>query len=231
MEKEELNLVLKPIGYAETCFKEKFGIPRQPGLCPHSLGKVILSAPYNRKEAIIGLETFSHIVIYFHAHKSDGEKLSIRPPRLGGNKKVGVFAAKSPNHPNGFCHSVVKLDLIDFNEGVIYFSNHDILDGSPIIDIKPYIPRWDSYPNASEGWLADANEIKNFQVKIEADFPLKTNQEKLIREVLSMDPRPAYKASSEEKNNEQIVYGFKILDFEVKFKIMGNEIVVTHIEA
>jgi tRNA (adenine37-N6)-methyltransferase len=214
---------LEIIGIAKTCFKEKFCIPRQAGLSPNSYGSIILSSPFNREESLRGLESFSHIMIFFSAHLSKSSSLVVRPPRLGGNKKIGVFATRSPFRPNGICSSIVKLDNVDHKNGVINFSNHDILNQSPIIDIKPYIPKWDIRESATNGWIEEFSDKNNLIIDFDNDLEIKEKIKKIISEVLSLDPRPSYKQSTKELKT----YAFRLDNYDVHFKyISENRILV-----
>ena len=150
---------LEPIGTIESCFKEKFGIPRQPGLAPAAQATLVLHPPYSNPGAMAGLEAFSHIwLIYiFHAIEKGKWKPTVRPPRLGGNKRTGVFATRSNFRPNPLGISAVKLEKIvpDGETIRLELSGVDLLDGTPVLDIKPYIPFADAHPDATSGWLTD----------------------------------------------------------------------------
>jgi tRNA-Thr(GGU) m(6)t(6)A37 methyltransferase TsaA len=151
---------IAPIGVISTPFKQKFGIPRQPGLAPAALGVIDITAPYDDINAFRGLEQFSHLWLLFHFHKHADKNWSplIRPPRLGGNEKIGVFASRSTFRPNGLGQSVVKLNEVSKDKGkvTITVSGVDLLDQTPIIDIKPYIPYSDSIPKAQAGYASEA---------------------------------------------------------------------------
>lgn len=211
------KIEFEPIGRCHTCYKEKFGIPRQSGLVPSSQGKIKLQKQFAREEALRGLKSFSHLIIYFFAHKvKTSRSLSVRPPRLGGNEKVGCFASRSPFRPNAICHSIVKLE--DIKEDVIYFSNHDILDGSPVLDIKPYIPEWDIFNDASNGWLAKTSDPKIVTVRFATDSSTPDNLKPLLTEVLSLDPTP--------RSHPKAEYTFFIDEYEVKIEYLNEVIVV-----
>ncbi|MGK5088911.1 tRNA (N6-threonylcarbamoyladenosine(37)-N6)-methyltransferase TrmO [Bdellovibrionota bacterium FG-2] len=223
-----------PIGVIQTCFKEKFGIPRQPGLTLNAEGLIKLNDDPNLRTAIRTLETFSHIwlVFVFHRHDSKNWKPSIRPPRLGGAKKVGVLASRSPHRPNPIGLSAVKLDKIDFDakDGPeIHVSGVDILDGTPILDLKPYLPYCDSIPEACAGWAEEP--IERVEVVFSAiaeeavrnhSFGKYPNLRKLIIEMLELDPRPAFQKRRMPPGSAQAEgtqYGFKLFEFDVKWKI------------
>ena len=171
---------IEPVGILRTCFGGKFGVPRQPGLCPSAWGILEFSEKYRSAEAVRGLEGFSHLWLIFGFHETadKGWHPTVRPPRLGGNERVGVFASRSTFRPNGLGLSLVKLDRIDFDahEGLqpplIRVSGVDLIDGTPIFDVKPYLPFVESVTDALCGYAAD--EISRLSVEIEpaamADF-------------------------------------------------------------
>jgi tRNA-Thr(GGU) m(6)t(6)A37 methyltransferase TsaA len=221
-----------PIGTVHSCFKDKFGIPRQSGLAPHATATLELFSPYNREEAWAGIESFSHlwIIFSFHQNIESNSKLSVRPPRLGGEKKLGVFATRSPFHPNFLGQSIVKLEKVQSEKGKISLtiSNHDLLDQTPIVDIKPYIPQYDYIPKAANGWI----EHKSFK-KIEVKFcsaalnflqqnNAPDNLQLLIEEILSLDPRAGY----QKKKHEQQIYRIQLYDIDVEWQFIENRIEV-----
>ncbi len=202
------RIQMNPIGKAITCYNEKFSIPRQSGLVPHSFGHIELKKEFKREEALRGLDSFSHLFLIWTPHQNNtiDNKLTVRPPRLGGNNKVGVFASRSPFRPNPICHSVVELDKIE--QFAIHFKNHDILDQTPILDIKPYIPEWDAFPSATSGWASE--NLKRIEVKFCDSILIDESFKTLIREVLSLGPQPQYQLSK--ANN----YGFRLNQHEVR---------------
>ncbi|NQD96459.1 tRNA (N6-threonylcarbamoyladenosine(37)-N6)-methyltransferase TrmO, partial [Pseudomonas sp. CrR25] len=137
-----------PIGFVRSCFKEKFAIPRQPHLAPAARGVLELLAPFDQGEAVQGLEQVSHVWLLFLFHQAleDKPRLKVRPPRLGGNQSLGVFASRATHRPNGIGQSVVKLDKVE--PGRLWLSGIDLLDGTPVLDIKPYVPYADSVADA-----------------------------------------------------------------------------------
>lgn len=199
---------MNPIGHAITCYNDKFSIPRQSGLAPHSFGHILLTKEFQREEALRGLDSFSHLILTWIPHQNNLQesKLTVRPPRLGGNNKIGVFASRSPFRPNSICHSVVEIDRIE--QFKIYFKNHDILNQTPVLDIKPYIPEWDIFPLASSGWASDS--IDKIEVKFATSISIDESFRLLIEEVLKLGPQPQYQRS---KAN---TYGFRINQHEVK---------------
>ena len=232
----------EPIGFLESCFKEKFGIPRQSGLVTQANGVIKLLNDPDLRTAIRSLESFSHIwlIFVFHEHGSQNWKPSIRPPRLGGAQKVGVLASRSPHRPNPIGLSAVKLDRVDpdaVDGPEIHVSGVDLLNGTPILDIKPYIPYADSIPNANAGWAKDpiqrmtvelteqAEAAIRIRAKNEAYFNLKS----LIIEMLELDPRPAFQQRRLPANQplaQGTCYGFKLFDFDVKWEIRDQKFIV-----
>lgn len=222
----------KTIGTIHSCFKEKFGIPRQPGLADHAKATLELLPPYNRPEAVAGLEGFSHIWIsfVFHAIKREEWKAMVRPPRLGGNRRIGVFASRSTHRPNPIGLSVVELDHIDTTNGkvILHLQGVDLLDGTPVLDIKPYLPYSDALPDATGGYAAIAPEQKMevfFSEEVDSTLALLDKQQpdlrKLIEQLLSLDPRPAY---SENRDDER-VYGMRLYDVDVKWQVVERGVV------
>src|SRR5690606_12481328 len=148
------SYTVSPIGYVRSCFKEKFAIPRQPQLAPAARGVLELVAPFDQIEAVQGLEQVSHVwlLFLFHLALEDKPRLKVRPPRLGGNQSIGVFASRATHRPNGIGQSVVKLDKVE--PGRLYLSGIDLLDGTPVLDIKPYVPYADAVPTAQNSIAA-----------------------------------------------------------------------------
>ncbi len=230
-----MTINITPIGIINSCFKEKFGIPRQPGLVKDSSAILELYPEFAREEAVRELGGVSHILIIFVFHKAASKnwKPTVRPPRLGGNKKVGVFASRSPFRPNPIGISAVKLEKIETanSKVLLHLSGIDILDKTPIIDIKPYLPYSDIIESATGGFALSAPEAKlkvNFLPNVietcekeEIKFP---NLQKIIIQILEHDPRPAYYSS--QKSDSEKILGIKIFDFDLKWKIKDNKIVV-----
>lgn len=244
--KKDGSFEFQPIGFLETCFKEKFGIPRQPGLVNEAKGILQLGKNPDIKTALRSLEGFSHLwlIFVFHQNESKNWKPSIRPPRLGGARKVGVLASRSPHRPNPIGISVVKLNEIDldFEKGPrIHIQGMDLLDGTPILDIKPYLPYADSVPTANSGW-ADEEILRvpvEFTAQAEATIDhyennvLCSNLRLLIRELLSLDPRPAFQKRQlpiDESHTQGTQYGFKLFNFDVKWEIRDKKFVVTQLK-
>ena len=210
-------------------YTEKFGIPRQSGIVDESVGRIVFEKEYRRKEALRGIEGYSHLWLIWQFSESMRDEWSptVRPPRLGGNKRVGVFATRSPFRPNPIGLSSVRFLGIEHteNEGdVILVSGADILNGTPILDIKPYLKYTDSHSDAVGGF---ADEVLGYG--LEVCFPAELlelvpekKRDALIK-VLKEDPRPGYKDGGDSE------YGMKYADFEVFFKVSGGILTVTRI--
>ena len=232
-----VKFAFQPIGIIRSCFPEKFGIPRQPGLVKEAHATLELLPPYDRIEALEGLEAFSHLwlIFVFHASLTESWKPTVRPPRLGGNKRVGVFASRSMFRPNPIGLSVVELERIDTaaRPPCLYLKGVDLLDGTPVLDIKPYLPYVDAIPNAQGGYAASSPEPR-LQVSFtsqaatqcasfEKTYP---HLEALIMQLLELDPRPAYYGADQVRTE----FGMRLLDFEVKWHVEGKQVRVLAIE-
>ncbi len=226
----------EPIGILSTCFKEKFGIPRQPGLVAGAEGVLKLRDEPFLKQAVRELEGFSHlwVVFVFHRHDSKAWKPSIRPPRLGGARKVGVLASRSPHRPNPIGLSAVRLKRIDLEAkgGIeIHLEGVDILDGTPVLDIKPYLPYADSIPDAKAGWAdepIERTEVEFSETALAAIVvrePKRPRLKDLITEMLSLDPRPAFQKRRMPPKSPEAQgtrYGFALHEFDVKWQIQDG---------
>ena len=213
---------MKIIGHIRTDFPSKFGIPRQSGLVPELKGIITFEPEFRNPEAFRGLEEFSHIWILWKFSKSEKEHWSatVKPPRLGGKKRMGVFATRSPYRPNDIGLSSVKLEKISFDEKtgpMLHVAGVDLLDGTPIFDIKPYIAYTDSHPEATEGFAGGVKE-KGLRVEFPKKFLEMLPEEK--REaaigVLAQDPRPAYDTDATR------LYGVEFAGFDVHFTVSGE---------
>lgn len=221
---------IEPVGFIKTPFKEKFGAPRQPGLAPSASAELELVAPYNDPDAVRGLENCSHVwlIFQFSENLKAGWKPLTRPPRLGGNEKLGVFATRSTHRPNAMGLSVVKLDSVDTHNGVrLKLSGIDLVDGTPIFDIKPYIPYSDSLPNAVYPGMDQPEPLHQavqFSEQALQTISREPELKALIVEVLKQDPRPAF------HSDEKRIYGISLDKFNVQFSINRDAIEVIAID-
>lgn len=231
-----MNNALTPIGYIQSPFKEKFAVPRQPGLAPSALASITLCDEANHEESVRGLAQFSHIwVLFLFSQNLDkGWTPTVRPPRLGGNTRVGVFASRATFRPNGIGMSVVELKAVRVEKGnvIIDIGSCDLVDATPIIDIKPYIPYCDCIPDAIGGYASAPPFLLEVTFSEAACAALDLKQQsahkmQVIKEVLAQDPRPAYKKG---KTDDKI-YAVHLFDMNVKFTVKANLITVTTIEA
>lgn len=218
------------IAYIHTDYNEKFGIPRQSGLAPSVQGRIVFEPEFRDPEAVRGLEGFSHIWLIWEFSKNRGKAWSptVRPPRLGGNRRMGVFATRSPFRPNPIGLSCVELSEVrlDDPEGpVIVVQGPDLLDGTPILDIKPYIPYADSFPDASIGFLSDATELQ-VHVVIPDNIReiLGERLTKEVSDVLQNDPRPTYQKDSDR------VYGVLFGGYNITFTVQEDVLTVNDAE-
>lgn len=225
-----MKFTVEPIAHIKSDFSSKFGIPRQSGLVDELEAKIIFEPQYRVPEAFRGLEGYSHIWILWQFSECADKEWSptVRPPRLGGNKRMGVFASRSPFRPNSIGLSCVKLISIDETEEngtVVTVSGADLLDGTPIIDIKPYLPYVDSHPDASGGFALQEKEGS-----LEVNFPrellsiIPHDKQEALTAVLKQDPRPQY------QNDPERVYGLEFAGFDVRFKIRDNLLTVVEIK-
>ena len=220
---------MKPIAHIYTDFKTKFGLPRQSGLVKEITGKIIFEKEYSIAEAFKGLEDFSHIwLLWEFSQVKKSWKPTVRPPLLGGNKRMGVFATRSPFRPNSIGLSCVRLEKIDYEPEygtVLYVSGCDIMNGTPIYDIKPYLAYCDSIPEAKGGFTESLGE-RRLEVIISEDFLSRVPKEKRseLLGVLQGDPRPSY------QNDPEREYGFSFAEYEIGFKVYGEKLTVTRIE-
>lgn len=226
------DFLFKAIAVVRSPFKDKFGIPRQPGLASAAKGVVKFNPDPDLRTALRAIEGFSHIWIVFVFHEHGGRKWkpSIRPPRLGGAEKVGVLASRSPHRPNPIGLSAVVLDRVDLDaEGgpELFVSGVDLLDGTPVLDVKPYLPYADAVSGASAGWAAAP--IERVPVSFECSLP--SDVRAMIVEVLELDPRPAYQKRKIPLSSDGASFGIEIEGFEVKYKIAGGGFIVTDVFA
>ncbi len=220
---------MKIIAKIQSDFDSKFGIPRQSGLVDELKAKIIFEPQFRVKDAVRGLEDFSHIWLLWNFSKSPvGEWTpTVRPPVLGGNERMGVFATRSPVRPNPIGLSVVRLEKIELDSKlgpILHVSGADLLNGTPIFDIKPYIPYADSYPEATGGFTQ-----RRVRYKLQVEFPphlleiIPEDKRVAIVKVLELDPRPSY----HEDPHRQ--YGFEFAGYDVRFVVMGDLLTVQEV--
>lgn len=221
---------LKSIAHIKTQFSDKFGIPRQSGMVKGVTAKIIFEPQYRNADAVRGLDGFSHIWLLWEFSESVRETWSptVRPPRLGGNKRMGVFATRSPFRPNPIGLSSVRLEKIEITAEhgpIIWVSGADILDDTPIYDIKPYLPFTDSHTDAKAGFTTEY-EGYSLNVNIDEGIKNKIPQDILdtVVELLAADPRPSYQSDANR------VYGMKFGGYEVKFTVDESELYVVSFE-
>ncbi len=223
-----MKFEFQSIGIIHSCFKEKFGIPRQPGLVAEASATLELLPPYNRPEAVRGIEQFSHIwvLFVFHGCLRSQWKPTVRPPRLGGNQRIGVFASRATYRPNPIGISPIKLERVEktANSVILHLKGVDLLDGTPVVDIKPYIPYADNVLDATAGFaetppphkqtITFSTAAAQRCIEMSESHP---NLRTMIEQLLQSDPRPAYKG--EEKDR---VYGMRLWDFDLQWRVVGD---------
>jgi tRNA-Thr(GGU) m(6)t(6)A37 methyltransferase TsaA len=216
------------IGVIYTDMPDKFGVPRQAGNVPELVGKIVFNPPYDDVRAFDGIDEYSHLWVLWQFSESVRDKFSptVRPPRLNGNTRKGVFATRSPFRPNNIGLSCVKLERVERanNRVVLYVSGVDMKNGTPVLDIKPYITYTDSRPEAVQGFAQDFVDYA-----LEVDFPqsllekIPANKQAGIIGILKQDPRPSY------QNDSERIYGVRYMNFDVRFKVNGNKLVVVDV--
>lgn len=220
---------MKTIAYIHTDFPAKFGIPRQSGIVEELKGVICFEPGYRNQEAFRGLEGFSHIWLIwtFSENVRDEWSPMVKPPRLGGKKRMGVFATRSPFRPNPIGLSCVKLERMEWdkNKGpLLYVAGVDLMDGTPILDVKPYLPYADCYPDAAGGF---AEDVRGYE--LEVVFPeellalIPQEKQKAIQHVLAQDPRPAYHEQPDRR------YGVEFAGFDVRFYVRDGILTVCEV--
>ena len=213
---------IEPIAYFHSPFPSKFGIPRQSGLVPELPGRIVFTPPYRHAEAVRGLEGFDYLWLIWEFHasaspKEGHEKLTVRPPRLGGNERVGVFASRSPFRPNSLglsCVRINKVELTDDEGPVIHVLGADLMDGTPIYDVKPYVSYADAHPDARSGFV-DQREWQPLEVEIADELASQFDAQQLkgLKQTLAQDPRPRY------HDDPHRIYGMSFAGHDVKFRV------------
>ncbi|WP_305813407.1 tRNA (N6-threonylcarbamoyladenosine(37)-N6)-methyltransferase TrmO [Photobacterium leiognathi] len=229
-----MSYSIDPIGIIHSPYKEKFAVPRQPGLVPSARSEIILQGAANSLEAVRGIEQFSHLwlLFLFDQNLEAGWRPTVRPPRLGGNERIGVFASRATFRPNGIGMSAVELKGVRHENGnvIIELGGVDLVDGTPIVDIKPYIPYSDSLPHAQGGFASSMPDLMPvcFSEAALNQLPVKNKAyyQTVISEVLAQDPRPAYKKGKPDPKQ----YAVHLFDFNVHFSVTEQQITVNQIE-
>lgn len=224
-------MIIEPIAYIRTEFPEKFGIPRQSGLARQLQARIIFEPEYRNADAVRGLDGFSHIWLIweFSANRRTGWQPTVRPPRLGGNEHMGVFATRSPFRPNPLglsCVELVKVDLSDKEGPVLYVRGADLMDGTPIYDIKPYVKYADSRPHAVCGYV-DTLKERTLKVVIPQELTSAVDDRSSLQalvEVLGLDPRPSY------HDDPERIYGLSFAGYNVRFKVSDGILTVVEID-
>lgn len=215
---------IHPIAYFESPLKSKFGIPRQSGLVSGLTGRIVFEPAYRKMEAVRGLEDFDYLWLIWEFTKAKGGSLTVRPPRLGGNVRMGVFATRSPFRPNSLGLSCVRIDRIEQHPTlgpVIHVLGADLMDGTPIYDVKPYVAYADAHPEARSGFV-DQTTWESLQVVIPEALAamIPTDYLGALKATLEQDPRPQY------HDDPERVYGMPFLEFDIRFKVSGGVLTV-----
>lgn len=215
---------IHPIAYFESPLKSKFGIPRQSGLVSGLTGRIVFEPAYRKMEAVRGLEDFDYLWLIWEFTKAKGGGLTVRPPRLGGNVRMGVFATRSPFRPNSLGLSCVRIDRIEQHPTlgpVIHVLGADLMDGTPIYDVKPYVAYADAHPEARSGFV-DQTTWEPLQVVIPEALAamIPTDYLGALKATLEQDPRPQY------HDDPERVYGMPFLEFDIRFKVSGGVLTV-----
>ncbi len=223
----DISYTLTPIGIVESDFPDKFGVPRQAGLAPAAKASLVLLPPFDDPLAVRGLDAFSHLWLTFVFHLGPEQTGPghwtplVRPPRLGGNTRIGVFTSRSPNRPNRLGLSLVALVGIDTRDGVrLALRGGDLVSGTPVLDIKPYLPWADTASDAIGGFAPERPPRLPIEISPQADVVLSGRDDhdslrQLIIQVLAQDPRPAYRKGAEVR-----VYGIRLRDVDVRFRVL-----------
>lgn len=224
-----MDITMSPIAHMRSDFPTKFGIPRQSGLASSLRSTIVFTPEYRNPDALRGLDGYSHIWIIWQFSEAvqNGWSPTVRPPRLGGNTRMGVFATRSPFRPNAIglsCVELIDIETTPDNGTVIHVAGADLMDGTPILDIKPYIPYSDCFPDALGGFTSTAEDFL-----LEVDFPaqllclLPESKRQAAIEVLSHDPRPSYQRAPDR------VYGLRFSEFDIRFTVDGNQLTVKEV--
>lgn len=232
---------LTPVATIRSCYTERFGVPRQPGLVKSATATIVFPNSEYNKLSVRGLEGFSHlwVIFIFHGQRYRNPKPLVNPPRLGGKTSMGVYATRSPNRPNPVGISAVEIGSIEKNadEILIHIKSGDFLDGTPVIDLKPYVPFVDAIPAATSDWAGEAEPTLPVQWQHDAaairDELIATDSElaeltTVIEETLAQDPRPAYERKKDGERGQS--WGMKISRYNIRWKVVGNTAVIISID-
>ena len=221
---------IEPIAYFRSPLKSKFGVPRQSGIAPELTGTIVMTDKWNDAECLRGLEDFDYLwILWGFSENVDARKhATVRPPRLGGNRRMGVFATRSSFRPNNIGLSsvrILKINALPGKDVEIEVAGADLMDGTPIYDIKPYLPQFDAHPNARAGFT-DTHEWRQLNVIIPEDIRQQLGETRCLQlsEILAEDPRPQYHDSPER------VYGLPFDGYDIKFRVVNNSLIIIHID-
>ena len=221
---------IEPIAFFRSPLKSKFGVPRQSGIAAELTGTIVMTGQWNDAECLRGLEDFDYLwLLWGFSENVDAQKhATVRPPRLGGNRRMGVFATRSSFRPNNIGLSsvrILKINALPGKDIEIEVAGADLMDGTPIYDIKPYLPQFDAHPDASAGFT-DTHEWKQLKVIIPEDIRQQLGETRCrqLREILAEDPRPQYHDSQER------VYGLPFDNYDIKFRVVDNSLIIIHID-
>lgn len=235
------NLVavsLTPIAYIRSCYPERFGIPRQAGLVTSAKATIVFPNTDRHWHSLRGIESFSHlwVVFWFHGQTFTKFRPLVRPPRLGGNQTMGVYATRSPNRPNPIGLSAVPLDQVEQtpDEILLHIHGGDFLDGTPVLDIKPYVPYADAIATATSAWADDADPLLPVEWSPAAVASLETNQgiqvedaRQVITDAIAQDPRPGYERGKDGQPNQE--WNMRLAGFDIFWKVEAGVAVVTRL--
>lgn len=231
-------ITLTPIAYIRSCYPERFGIPRQAGLVPSAVAEIVFEGTEDNKLALRGLEQFSHLWVIFVFHKQSYKRFKplVQPPRLGGRKTMGVYATRSPNRPNNIGMSAVQIETVEFKKGttLVHIRGGDFLDGTPVLDIKPYIPYADAIATAHGAWTTHPETPMPIAWSQTAETTLTTSLvangttvRHIIEETLTQDPRPAHERGKDGFPGQ--TWNMEISAFSVFWKVENGIATVTQL--
>lgn len=220
---------MRQIAHIESAHRSKFGVPRQSGLAPSDRARIVFEPEFRNPDALRGIEGFSHLWVLwiFSQNSSDGFRPTVRPPKLGGNERVGVFATRSPYRPNPIGLSVVRIEALEtlLDKGLtIVISGADMTDGTPVIDIKPYLPYADSIPGATGGFADGIGAKVSVDFHAELLEKLPCDSRDAVTELLSLDPRPGY------QDDPERIYGMEYKEYDIRFVVKDSKLTVVSVD-